>query len=448
MTEAISARLQSTARKANRRAWYVLAVLALATLCGVVDRQILLLVVDPLKHDLGLKDLQIGEILGLGPALFAGLAGMPLAWLADHYDRRAVLVACILLWSALTAACGLTSTFIQLFACTIVVAVGEAALGPIVYALIPDFFSGERRQTANLIYYAVVTVGGGLGLVFCGGVIKFIEHAKTTFAPGLVGYATWRLSFVAVGAIGVFVAGAAALIGAARPPHKQGAAPESTTALLPYLRVHGWTLLGLCSAWGFTALGLGSLLGWLPVAVGRALRIPAPAVGVGLGIALSAGSAVGIVLAFVGMPFWRRISASAPALRALQITGSFAVIPAMLLGFVQSPWQVYLLAGSQIAMFTAGAGLAPSMFQDITPVTVRARVLAISSLCYAVVAASGPVLAGALSDLFAGSDRGLLWSLIGVSASSLALAVLAYQLTLPAFDRTVARLQSNLAPAT
>src|SRR5215469_4717927 len=122
MTEAqASGTPRSTARKASRRAWYVLAVLAVATLCAVVDRQILLLVVDPLKHDLGLKDLQIGEILGLGPALFAGLAGMPLAWLADRYDRRAVLVACILLWSALTAACGLTNTFIQLFACTIVV---------------------------------------------------------------------------------------------------------------------------------------------------------------------------------------------------------------------------------------------------------------------------------------------------------------------------------------
>ena len=118
-------------------AWFTLMVLVAVALFSFVDRQIITLAADPLRRSLGLNDIQLGALQGLGLALFAGLASYPVAWLADRFDRRVVLCGCIVVWSLATAGCGLATNFPGLMACATLVAVGEAGLVPIIWSASP-----------------------------------------------------------------------------------------------------------------------------------------------------------------------------------------------------------------------------------------------------------------------------------------------------------------------
>src|SRR5690606_24393079 len=140
--------------RAPRASWYALAILSVTLLYSVIDRQVLMLLAQPLKNDLDLSDTQIGSLQGLGAALFAAIAVVPLGWLADRIDRRLVLAGCILIWSAAVASCGLATGYWGLLLSVAFLAAGESGLSPIVYALIPELFPERQRMLANFIFYA------------------------------------------------------------------------------------------------------------------------------------------------------------------------------------------------------------------------------------------------------------------------------------------------------
>src|SRR3546814_626335 len=141
------------APKAPASAWYALFVLVMATLFAYVDRQILNLVAPSLQASLGITDLQIGMLQGLGMAIFASVASYPLGWLADRFGRRLLLAIGVACWSLATALFAFQDSFGGLFAATIGIAIGEAGLAPIVFALIPDLFPETQRHHANFIFY-------------------------------------------------------------------------------------------------------------------------------------------------------------------------------------------------------------------------------------------------------------------------------------------------------
>ena len=97
-------------------AWYVVSVLTVAYIFSFIDRQILNLLVEPIQQDLNLSDTQISLLQGMAFALFYTLMGIPIARLADVANRRTIIATGVFLWSLMTALCGLTKTFWQLFA--------------------------------------------------------------------------------------------------------------------------------------------------------------------------------------------------------------------------------------------------------------------------------------------------------------------------------------------
>src|SRR6478752_4226398 len=97
--------------RASVAAWYALGILSVAVLYSIIDRQVLILLAQPLKTDLHLSDTQIGSLQGLGAVLFSSIAVVPLGWLADRMDRRWLLALCILAWSVAIAACGLATGY-------------------------------------------------------------------------------------------------------------------------------------------------------------------------------------------------------------------------------------------------------------------------------------------------------------------------------------------------
>src|SRR5690606_17286854 len=142
-----------------RYAWYVVGVLMVCYTLSFVDRQILSLLVTPIKEDLGLNDTQIGLLQGLAFALFYTMLGLPMGWLADRYSRRTIIAVGVLLWSFMTAVCALARSFWSLFAARIGVGVGEATLGPSAFSLITDYFPRDRLGTALSVYSMGIFIG-------------------------------------------------------------------------------------------------------------------------------------------------------------------------------------------------------------------------------------------------------------------------------------------------
>ena len=140
---------QSADAPASGSSWAFMLLLLVLMLYTIVDRPLFSLVVEPLKRDLGLTDLQVGLVQGLSVALFTAVAGYPLGWLADRYDKRYILAGSITLWSSCMALAGLAQNFGQLFLASALVGAGEAGLVPIAIALVPRLFHENLRQLAN-----------------------------------------------------------------------------------------------------------------------------------------------------------------------------------------------------------------------------------------------------------------------------------------------------------
>src|ERR1700693_443391 len=125
-------------------AWYVVIILMVCYTLSFVDRQILSLLVGPMKRDLALSDTRVGLLQGVAFALFYGLMGLPLGRLADTRNRRNVIVVGVVLWSFLTGACSAARSFWSLFLARMGVGVGEATLSPSAFSMISDYFPKEK----------------------------------------------------------------------------------------------------------------------------------------------------------------------------------------------------------------------------------------------------------------------------------------------------------------
>lgn len=152
------------AKPVSGHANYALGVLFCVYVVNLIDRQILSILMEPIKRDLNLSDTQLGLLSGLSFALFYAIAGIPIARAADRMSRRNIIAGALVIWSALTAVCGMAQNFWQLMLTRIGVAVGEAGGGPPAHSMLADFFPHGKRSTALAIYSCGVPVGVLIGL--------------------------------------------------------------------------------------------------------------------------------------------------------------------------------------------------------------------------------------------------------------------------------------------
>src|ERR1700748_3880737 len=173
-------------------AWTVVVILTATAVLPYTDRQVLSLLVDPIRGELGITDTQVSLLLGTAFAVVYGIAGIPLGWLADRTSRRNLIFAGVLVWSIGTLACGLSHSFGELFAARIVVGTGEAVLSPAAISLISDYFPPARRGTAVGFFLSGIAMGIGASILIGGGVLHFVELGALTGTP-LAALAPWRL---------------------------------------------------------------------------------------------------------------------------------------------------------------------------------------------------------------------------------------------------------------
>ena len=166
---------------------YVLAVLVLVYTFNFIDRQIVGILAVPIKAELHLSDSQLGLMGGLAFALFYTLLGIPIARLADRVSRTGIMTAALALWSLMTAICGLTQNFTQLFMARVGVGVGEAGGVTPAYSLICDYFPVKERARALSVYSFGIPIGSGVGIVLGGFITSLMSWRMAFFIVGLAG---------------------------------------------------------------------------------------------------------------------------------------------------------------------------------------------------------------------------------------------------------------------
>ncbi|HVS15443.1 MAG TPA: MFS transporter [Thermoanaerobaculia bacterium] len=188
----------------GRYARYVLAVLVLVYVFNFIDRQILSILAEEIKADLGLGDAEIGFLYGTAFAVFYAVFGIPLGRLADVWVRRSVIASGLFFWSGMTALSGTARSFGSLAGYRIGVGVGEASASPAAFSMLSDYFPPRLRATALGIYSSGVYIGAGIGLLIGGQVVDRWNGAFPDGGPfGLVG---WQAAFFVVGLPGLLMA--------------------------------------------------------------------------------------------------------------------------------------------------------------------------------------------------------------------------------------------------
>ena len=196
---------------------YVLLVLMVVYTLNFIDRNLVGVLAEPIKESFGLSDTQLGFLAGFPFAFFYAVLGLPIAMAADRFNRVKIISACIILWSVMTALCGIAVGFLTLILFRIGVAIGEAGCTPPANSIISDYYPAKHRATALGVYSMGVTLGGVLAFLF-GGPLAGMEGA--TFGNwlasiGLGGLFSgidwanvegWRIAFIVIGAPGVLIA--------------------------------------------------------------------------------------------------------------------------------------------------------------------------------------------------------------------------------------------------
>lgn len=186
-------------------AWYVVIVLMVCYTLSFIDRQILSLLVGPIKQDLGISDTRIGLLQGMAFAIFYTLLGLPMGWLADRRSRRNIIALGVFFWSLMTALCAVARSFWSLFFARMGVGVGEATLAPAAFSLISDYFPKERLGTALSVYAMGIFIGSGIALMVGGTVVSAVTDLPAVDLGILGTVASWRLTFLIVGLPGLLV---------------------------------------------------------------------------------------------------------------------------------------------------------------------------------------------------------------------------------------------------
>ena len=365
-------------------------MLVLVYTFNFIDRQIVGILAVPIKADLGLTDTQLGLMGGLAFALFYSLLGIPIALLADRGNRTRIIGIALVVWSLMTAACGLAQNFWQLFLARLGVGVGEAGGVAPSYSLVADYFPPNQRARALGVYSFGVPIGSALGILLGGVIASFVD---------------WRTAFVAVGLAGVLLAPVFRLV--VREPARgrfdaarQGAPHANLGAVLRVLfaRPSFW-----CLAFGASCasmMGYGIYF-WLPSFLVRSYGLSLLDASLYFGAILLAGGIAGI---WIGGLLADRFGASRRRLYALIPAAAFlATVP-----FYAAAVTSHSLAAA-FALFLAPTALGllwlgpvTSAIQHVVPPNMRATASAVFLFVNNLIGLGvGTVALGALSDVLA-----------------------------------------------
>lgn len=360
-------------------AYYVLAVLLLAYIFSFIDRNVLALLVGPIRSDFAVSDFQFSILHGWAFTLFYIVLGLPIGWLADRVSRRWIIICGVFFWSVMTCLCGFAHGFWALFAARVGVGVGEAALSPPAYSLMSDYFRPERLRWATSVFAMGITLGSGLSYMVGGWLYDRFSDADLAAWPWLESFTAWQLTFIAVGLPGFVIVGLLTLV--REPPRRrlpaEGEEAVPLADVVAYLRAHWRVYMGLMMGVSMMSIiGYGTLT-WFPEFLFRTYAMSRSEAGGALGLIFMFAGTAGTFSGAGFATLLQRLGYVDANMRVVMLAALIIVGPAIALPLMPTGFLALSLAVPVIFFHYTHFGVAIAALQLITPNRMRAQMSAV-----------------------------------------------------------------------
>jgi MFS family permease len=380
---------------------YSLFVLTIVVLFTVLDRQVLALMIEPLKRDFQISDTQAALLIGAAFSLTYAIAGLPIARLADSRNRRNLVAVCIAFWSLATMACGIAQNYTQVFIARLCVGIGEAGYGPATWSIVTDSYPREKVAFGTSTLAIGATVGTGLALFLGGSVLHFVQELPPLILPLGIVIRPWQWAFIVVGLPGLLWA---LVVLTTREPARRGLI-DGVKQTVPVAAVAKWmggewrayvaVIGGICMKY---LMSVGPVQ-WLPTMFYRQFGWTLAEIGLILGGITVVVSPMSMILGAKLSERWTRQGRSDANIRVM-LYGLIAAVPVTaLMPVMPTPTLILVAYAASIFISTIGIGPSIAAFQVITPNPMRAQVSSVAQFSTNVLAfAVGPLIVALFTD--------------------------------------------------
>lgn len=386
-----------------RYAWYVLGILLIAYISSFIDRQILALLVKPIKASFDISDTQMGLLMGLSFALFYTLLGIPIGLMADRMNRKKIIGWGIAIWSLMTVLCGLADSFAMLFFARVGVGIGEAALSPAAYSMISDYFPKRKLGTAMSIYNLGVYLGSGLSILI-GAALRSMIGQENIQLPFFGEIFSWQVIFFYIGLPGLLIV---LLLQTVKEPKrkeldsdKESAVKASVSEIITYFKANKRTFLSLNFGIAFMSLASYAGMYWVPAFLSRVHGWADQKAGLTFGVIVSVFATLGVLTGGRYADYLSKKGVVNAKMQAAFIGMSIAVL--CTIGVLLPDPDIALVFIALFCFFAAFPyGSATAAIQEIAPNNMRAIFSAFFLFVVNIIGLGlGPLSVGLLNDRF------------------------------------------------
>jgi MFS family permease len=393
-------------------------LIALVTTLSNIDRNIINLLVQPIKRDLQLSDTEISLIIGLAFSSFYMLVGLPMARVADIKSRKIILTVGLTLWSLATAACGLARTFGQLFIARGVVGGAESVAGPSSISIISDLVPREKLPRAFAIYQLGISAGQA-GALFLGGIlIAVFAGMGPVQIPGFGIAREWQLVMLVCAVPGLLLA--LVLAFTVREPVRRNRAAGGSVPLRAvggFLLSHRMLYVPLLLSIGIGAIETMGLSTWRPAFYERTYGWGPEQIGPLLGLSLVISTPLGLIGGTWLAEYMGRRGNPDAMVRVCVYSQALSAPFSIATPLMPTPWLAFAcgVLSSTIGLMSAPAQNAA--IQIVTPSEMRAQVTAVYLFTISVIGTGlGPLIVALATDFVLKDEAMLRYSMAGFAA--------------------------------
>lgn len=435
--------------------WYATIILAFLYWLSILDRFIISLLVDPIKRDMDITDVQFGMLHGLAFSVTFSLLGLIAGTFADRFNRRWIIYLSVSVWSLATAACGMAQTFWHLLLARVGVGVGEAGLNPSATSMLTDLFPRDKLTSAMAVYAIGSTVGSGTAFLIGGLIVSMVSQVESFVWPIIGEVRSWQVVFFIIGIPGAVLA---LIVFTFPEPVRRNrkninvgkgfwkSSINSYAELLKFMRTRKRFFLPHYIGFGLASMLISSGGVWYPAHMGRTYGWSSAEIGASLGITLMVVGIVGkLVCGYCVDAIYRRGNKDAQLLWY----GCCLLVAA--------PVSIFTMSSDNAWIFVSGVGIFMILLSPmaaccyaamnlVTPNELRGTGVAFYSASAGIVAVSvGPILVAWVGSTFFEGPASLGMGLAAVFGISCPIAAAALFYGRPAMRKAVLEEEDYLA---
>jgi len=425
-----------------RSGYYALTLLVLATMMNFLDRGVFTLMIEMIKRDFELTDVQLGLLLGPAGVLFYLFVGIPLARLVDIYPRKIILSIGLTVTSGITALGGIVQNYGQLFASRMMVGVGGSAHAPGTYSMMADYFPPKKLPRAIAVLQAGFILGTGLAAIVGGALLGLVaDWEPTRVGPLLI--RNWQWVLIGVGVPGLVIA--LLLLGVREPPRRGTIAKGKPLPIRDVFREVGrrrHVYLPLFIGLAISSIEAQGLAEWRAPWMMRTYNWTPAMIGAWGGLTIFVAMPLGVVFGTWLTERLSRKHKDAP-IRATTLVFACAT-PFAIAAPLMPTGELAIIVGAMSAVFAMGASVPQNAaIQTITPNEMRGQVTAIYLFMFTVFGALGSLVIALITKYVVGDEQKLWMSLFIAAAVMMPLATFALSRGMKPYGQEIERLEAE-----